>query len=180
MPLKIHHILYLFFIILLAFLATSLSAQEYETTRIGDQEWMRTNLEVDFLGSICYNKDTSYCKKYGRLYSWQAAIGACPNGFRLPVDEDWTILTNYLGGSEAAGKALKKSGSSGFEVQLAGNYHPEVDLFSYINEKGFYWTASSKSYHTAYIRTLNVGADSVRRTSIGKSFYFSVRCIKVD
>jgi uncharacterized protein (TIGR02145 family) len=163
-----------------AFLQADLYAQQVETIKIGDQVWMKHNLNRDVLGSICYDKDSLNCVRYGRLYFWQSALDACPDGFRLPTDEDWSILTDYLGGEDIAGKKLKKNGDSGFSALLAGNYHPEVKLFSYKGEKGYYWTATSHGYSTAWIRSVHLGEDKITRTSIGKSFYFSIRCIKAD
>jgi uncharacterized protein (TIGR02145 family) len=155
-------------------------AQEIETVKIGEQEWMKYNLKTDVLGSICYELDSMNCERYGRLYFWQAALDVCPEGFRLPTDQDWSELVNYLGGDSVAGKRLKKGGDSGFDALFAGNYHPEVKLFSYKGEKGYYWSASSHGFHTTWIRSVHLGEDAIKRTSIGKSFYFSIRCIKID
>lgn len=167
-------------ILFLISIITSLTAQEIETIEIGDQVWMKHNLKKDVLGSICYNKDSINCERYGRLYMWQAALDACPDGFRLPTDEDWSILTNYVGGEENAGKKLKKGGDTGFDALYAGNYQPEVKLFSFKGEKAYYWTASTKGYYTAWIRSFTLGQNDINRANIGKSFYFSIRCIKID
>ena len=169
-------------IIILTFLLLNAPAfsQPYETVTIGRQTWMKHNLDRDVLGSICYQNDTANCEKYGRLYLWHAAIDACPQGFRLPTDQDWTILTDYLGGMDSAGMGLKEGGSPGFEALLGGNYQAEVDIFSYKDIKGYYWTATAFSYHTAWIRSFGAGQRNVNRTTIGKSFYFSIRCIKIE
>jgi uncharacterized protein (TIGR02145 family) len=156
------------------------SQQVYETVTIGDQTWMKKNLNRDLLGSICYNNDSLNCEKYGRLYFWHTAIDACPDGFRLPTDEDWTILTDHLGGQDTSGVVLRKDETIGFGALLGGNYQQEVNLFSFKDIKGYYWTASAASYHTAWIRLFNAGQNGLKRTTIGKSFYFSVRCIKID
>jgi uncharacterized protein (TIGR02145 family) len=168
-------------ILLTAFLLTTFlfMGQEIETVVIGKQEWMKFNLNIDVLGSTCYEEDSLNCEEYGRLYAWQAAIDACPDGFRLPTDDDWLILTETLGGADTAGLLLKTGGSSGFDAQLGGNFHPDVDMYSFKDLKGFYWTATPKSFYTAWIRTIATGQKNVVRDHIGKSFYFSVRCIKV-
>lgn len=176
---KLHRPLLLFFLSLFIF-SGNLISQEIKTVTIGDQVWMKHNLQTDVLGSICYDKDSLNCQRYGRLYCWQAALDACPEGFRLPTDDDWTILSEYLGGDEVAGGKLRKGGETGFDVILAGNYHPEVKIFSFKNEKAYFWTASSFSYHTAWIRSFGLGQKNINRTTIGKSFYFSIRCIKIE
>jgi len=154
--------------------------QENETVTIGKQTWMKYNLNIDVLGSICYAEDSVNCEKYGRLYFWQAALDACPAGFRLPTDKDWTILTDYVGGIDTAGTMLKKGSELGFDVVFAGNYHPDLKMFSYGNEVAYYWTATAHSFHTAWIRSFKKGQKNINRTTIGKSFYFSIRCIKID
>lgn len=170
----------IFTLIFLFFVLSGLLAQNYETIQIGEQVWMKKNLNTDILGSICYDNDSLNCEKYGRLYFWHTAIDACPDGFRLPTDEDWTILTDFVGGQDTAGIILRKDETIGFGALLAGNYQQEVNLFSFKDMKGYYWTASAYSYNTAWIRSFGAGQKNVNRTTIGKSFYFSVRCIKIN
>ena len=166
-------------LICLTFLIVNLQSQEIETVTIGKQTWMKHNLDVNVLGSICYEEDSLNCERYGRLYAWVAAINACPDGFRLPTDDDWLILTESLGGADTAGILLKEGASSGFDAKLAGNYQPEVHLHSYKDLKGYYWTATPKGFSTAWIRSIATGQKDINRDHIGKSFYFSVRCIKI-
>jgi len=41
-------------------------------------------------------KATANYRNYGVLYNWPAAMAACPPGWHLPGDEEWTQLVNYL------------------------------------------------------------------------------------
>ena len=104
----------------------------YSFVTIGDQVWMSENLK--YLPSVVdratysntdpyyyvygYNgtdvpaaKATDNYKTYGVLYNWPAAIDACPSGWHLPSDAEWTQLTNYLGGEGGAGAKLKATGT---------------------------------------------------------------------
>jgi len=180
MKTRIHRILISYIVFTLFTLSNTLHAQQYETVKIGNQVWMKYNLTTDVLGSICYDKDSLNCNNYGRLYCWQAALDACPDGFRLPTDKDWSVLINYLGGQDSAAPALLEGGTSGFDVPLAGNYQPEMKMFSFKGQKAYFWTASSYSMNTAWIWLFHKNRKDVVRTTIGKSFYFSIRCIKTD
>jgi uncharacterized protein (TIGR02145 family) len=104
-----------------------------ETVTIGTQTWLKCNLNVEHNEgngrSFCYASEESNCDKYGRLYSWAAAMdlpakcvnvsgscsdliepkhrGLCPQGFHIPTKDEWTVLINYAGGEETAGTKLK-------------------------------------------------------------------------
>ncbi len=105
----------------------------YKTVRIGAQTWMAENMNYETrLGSFCYENSADSCAKYGRLYTWTAAIGSidnecgvrrdcsylenakvrgvCPVGWRVPTLDDWNTLIHYVGGIDVAGKMLKSYG----------------------------------------------------------------------
>ena len=68
----------------------------YKTILIGDQLWMAENLAELTTDSWAYDNDESYVANYGRLYTWDAAQAACPDGWHLPTEADWSELQNYL------------------------------------------------------------------------------------
>ncbi|MCK9182637.1 MAG: fibrobacter succinogenes major paralogous domain-containing protein [Fibrobacteraceae bacterium] len=110
-------------------------SQTYKTVVIGTQTWMAENL--NFADSVaipnlkgnswCYENSADSCAKYGRLYTWTAAMnvassyqlasasavistpqqGVCPSGWHVPTGAEWTTLENAVGSSDNAGTYLK-------------------------------------------------------------------------
>ena len=91
--------------------------KEVQTIHIGDQVWMVKNLNVKVPGSFCYEDREENCERFGRLYTWTAAMkiderfetvdakdvvskqrprGICPNGWHVPTALDFNRLDAYL------------------------------------------------------------------------------------
>ncbi|MCX6224818.1 MAG: PKD domain-containing protein, partial [Bacteroidia bacterium] len=56
----------------------------------------------------------------GVLYNWPAALAACPTGWHLPTDAEWSTLTTYLGGESVAGGKMKETGTTHWQSTNAG------------------------------------------------------------
>ena len=81
----------------------------YNWVRIGGLDWMCGNAAYDLNDEanctfyVPYSDwEESYpedvmSEKYGFLYTYQGALDAVPNGWRLPSDEDWQRLEGALG-----------------------------------------------------------------------------------
>jgi uncharacterized protein (TIGR02145 family) len=163
--------------------------QSYETIKIGNQWWMAENLNYDAgQGCFYYDDNDRYGKKYGMLYTLKSAIKACPDGWRLPSDNDWQELEVNLGmpnrhaidsdyrGSDQ-GEQLKKGGSSGFDALLGGWRNING---SYLERKstGIYWSSTKLSKHYVWIRGFSWETPKVSRRTVGYSLGLSVRCLK--
>ncbi|MDY6387732.1 MAG: fibrobacter succinogenes major paralogous domain-containing protein [Fibrobacter sp.] len=108
----------------------------YKTIVIGTQKWMAENLNyadsINYPGmkgrSWCYKNSLDSCAKYGRFYTWAAAMdsagifstngkncgcektcsptypvrGICPVGWRLPTTTEWKTLYSTMGSSPYA------------------------------------------------------------------------------
>jgi uncharacterized protein (TIGR02145 family) len=169
----------------LTMLTDSRDGKKYIIVKIGKQTWMAENLNYNANGSKCYGNSESICQGYGRLYDWSTAKSACPKGWHLPSNAEWTALTDFVGGS-AVIKLKAKSGWSnngngtdefGFSA-LPGGIGYSNGGFDYVGSLGYWWSASEGDAANAWYWYIgNVRAD-VYSSSDGKTKLYSVRCVQ--
>lgn len=145
------------------------------TTRV--RTWFAENARYKSEGSYCYNDTDAYCKKYGRLYHYEAAIEACPAGWHVPTLEEWNYLFSFFGGRHKAGAHLIEGQESDMNL-LYGGFAEPGHLFKDITISGNWWDSESKSISTAGIITLIKGSSEIYHTVIGNSHKLSTRCVK--
>ncbi len=95
---------------------TDIDGNTYNNVQIGNQCWMKENLNTtrDANGNnitrYCYNNNSESCDNYGGLYKWATIMngaassnanpsgvqGICPTGWHMPSDAEWTELTDFL------------------------------------------------------------------------------------
>jgi uncharacterized protein (TIGR02145 family) len=169
----------------------SRDGKTYKWVKIGGQVWMAENLNyATSTGSWCYENKGEYCKTHGRLYDWKTAKTACPAGWRLPSDAEWTILITFLGGKDEAGGKMKEGGtshwkspntgatnSSGFSG-LPGGARSGSGGFSDVGYYGCWWSSTEGSSASAWKRYLGYASGSVYHYNSDKECGFSVRCLR--
>ena len=187
----------------------------YKTTYIGDQLWMTENLktthqadgtaipaiedinsngttddEWESLGDN--NTDKAYCNSAsGFFYTYAAAKDACPTGWHLPTDADWTELERYIaagGHSGQEGTALKSTSyweedgngtdDYGFTAYPVGSRYDGTGTIDGEGYNGNWWSSTETSDKNAYFRFLHYNHPYLYRFSFHKSNGFNVRCIK--
>lgn len=158
--------------------------QTYKIVKIGNQTWFAENLAyVPQNGNYwAYDNNQSNVATYGYLYDWNTALTACPSGWHLPTDAEWTILTNYLGGASVAGGKMKSTtgwnapnvaatNSSGFSG-LPGGQHNIGGTFEGIGGNGYWWSSTGDRCK------LNYSISSAFTNIDDKRNGFSCRCLR--
>ena len=155
---------------------------------------MKENLNYNASGSKCYGNDPGNCAKYGRLYDWETANDACPTGWHLPSDAEWTALETAVGGNITAGKKLKAtSGWDNNKEDLSGNGTDDYGFsakpggqgnsagqFAYEGSDAFWWSASKSDSEDNTYKNYEVYSDSdaARWRNFTNLILISVRCLK--
>jgi uncharacterized protein (TIGR02145 family) len=149
--------------------------------------WMAQNIRYETSDSWAYENNIKYLKDFGRLYKWEAAIKACPKGWHLPSDEEWTTLVNFFGGEEKAGTALKSTkgweengngtNSSRFNALPGGSRHVNY-VYRSLGVNGFWWSSTEMVGDVVWFRFISSFSSNVNRDNCGKTNGLSVRCVK--
>jgi uncharacterized protein (TIGR02145 family) len=176
----------------------------YHTVKIGTQVWIVENLKTKRFRNgdlISYmdpqnNDSSAYCyydhdinryNTYGCLYNFNAIQDErkiSPEGWHLPVEEEWKTLIDSLGGCWDATAKLKEAGSthweeenngtneSGFTALPGGEYDFTFKRFDEIGSNGSWW-----SYEGAFVLSISSNNDAGYSSFFDGDFY-SVRCIQ--
>ncbi len=203
----------------------------YETVEIGSQCWMAENLRTSTYrdgspianitedaawGSTTsgawayYDNDAANAEPFGMMYNWYAVDdprGLCPDGWRVPSDNDWKTLELTLGMSQSEvdatghrgdattnpGGALKSTGTeywlepnegatntTGFSAYPGGDRNPGPDEpgFWSLGYSSYMWSSTDVSDENAWIRGLSYAQPTIFRSTPEKRFGFSVRCVQ--
>ena len=167
------------------------NGKTYKTIKIGTQTWMAENLAYKTISNCwAYDNDEDNVATYGYLYNWEAAKNACPAGWHLPTDAEWTVLIDFLGGAGVAGGKMKETGTthwlspntgagnnSGFTALPAG-FRSTEGVFYYLHEGCNWWSSSESTTSNAYNRYLGHSTAEAGHSSENKAVGQSVRCLK--
>ena len=156
--------------------------------------------------SACYDDDEENCKIYGPLYTWEAAMDVCPDGWHLPSDAEWKALfdavnTSKVEGDNDVGKHLKaktlwetpcvdKNGISicynntdtyGFSALPGGNWG--YGKYYEIGREAMFWSSTQSKSKTVFAVLFLHNSDKYNPTSAVQyvsplTWHLSVRCMQ--
>lgn len=189
-----------------------IDGNSYEVVQICNNTWMESNLNVSTYrngdvipqvsdpiewanlttGAWCYYaNDTANGPIYGKLYNWYAindSRGLAPVGWHVSTDQEFTALSNCLGGELIAGGKMKATtlwdspnsgatNSSGF-TSLPGGVRYSNGTFQFKGYSSNFWT-STININTVFFRNnVSVNGTMYRGTDGNKNDALSVRCVK--
>jgi uncharacterized protein (TIGR02145 family) len=192
---------------------TDIDGNVYQAVAIGSQVWMAENLRTTryddgspiplvtdnaewsgyYTRGYCwYNNDQiAFGNTYGALYKWASIeSNPCPYGWHVPSDDEWTTLTNYMGGQGEAGGKLKETGTthwnspntgasneSGFTA-LPGGLRLRNGEFFNVRSEGIWWSSTEYTFEQAWIRSISNSSGYLDRYPTFKNDGYSVRCVK--
>lgn len=154
-----------------------------------------------------YNKTPAWCYfnnrsrngvRHGKLYNWYAVSdprGLAPEGWRIPNDEDWKELSDFLGGDEVAGLRMKsKNGwkrggngtnESGFNGMPDGARSAMLregpGIFRHWREYGMWWSLTRHDNGIVEIAGYSVLCfdwNGLDRGATSLEHGIAVRCLK--
>ena len=201
---------------------TDYDGNVYNTVLIGNQCWTKENLRVTHYSdgtpipaggnntsnTVPYYYDYSShslpLETRGYLYNWPAAMVACPTGWHLPSDAEWTALTDYVGNqseyicggnSNYIAKALastegwvlhsgecvigndpETNNATGFSAVPAGSCFGMT--FYIASTEVDFWTSTETSSSSVYDRNLTNHNADVLRYNDYKNNGRSIRCLR--
>ena len=139
--------------------------------------WYAENVKHKVPGSKAYNNTEEYANVYGRLYNYEQANRACPEGWHVPTIHEWKHLLHFFGGWHHSGQYLIAGKESDMDMLLGGFGQPD-GKFKGIGEHGNWWDNELKDTNSAGIITLKKGDQNIYHSNVGDSHYLSCRCVK--
>lgn len=170
--------------------------KEYVTGIMPDgKEWMCQNLDYVsakdgiVVGTNCWyysNNETTYGwngKKYGLLYTWDAAMAINIDGWHVPSTTEWDTLATAIGSN--AGTKLKSTydwssngngtDNYGFNGVPSGYCYSAV--LSGLGSDARFWTSTEINSNTAYALLMNTSV-SINLDENNKIRDYSLRLVK--
>lgn len=201
---------------------TDFDGNIYDVISVGNQLWLTENLKTthylngDLIPNITENMDWGQQNSgaygdydnnpensdiYGRLYNWYVAIddrGVCPEGWQVPSDFDFFVLTHILAPEESfesgnylAGGILKAEGTDywyspnfgatnevGFTALPAGYRGVGAGLSNDMGEVTYLWTSTENDWFGSWARKLEYSSATIYKNAYDKRDGFSIRCMK--
>ena len=184
------------------------NGKTYNTVQIGNQCWLKENLDVGtmidsnrssdngVIEKYCYDNDSSNCDKYGGLYEWNEVMqyvttewtqGICPDGWHITTNSEFLILEAFL--NDEATKVVEANqttsgytatNESGFSALFSGYRNNDLGSFYGLGTRTCFWTSTETSSNTAVRVMLGFDYSGIHfgDGNYDKNDGFCIRCLK--
>ena len=162
----------------------------YYTTTFNGKTWLKNNLYYSGAG-VSYESSEAMDAIFGRFYTWNEAVNACPEGWHLPSDAEFVEMANALApkGTEFSVKETFSGVAGGMMVDAKflgtrmWEYWPQVKItnnagfsalpigyatdpgkspkFTGVDNYAVFWTSDSESDELGYCRYIYVKQNDV-------------------
>ena len=156
---------------------------DYYYTNIAGLDWFRHNLANPSFGAP-YNNDAAMGTVFGRYYSFEEAVQACPEGWRLPTDAEWVAMAQAVNSECTVAEngsitsiAADLMADAAFNGMSMWEYWPKVGEIT--NKNSVFWTADKVGETMANYRYVFCEQpDMVLAKGDITTFGASVRCVR--
>ena len=179
----------------------------YHYTKVGGLDWMAENLAWPKAGFSYFDSDI-LDDLFGRYYTWNEARTSCPNGWRLPTNQEFLAFNNaFVSEPETTALATFQHGAG---AHMANGYFNGIRMWDYWpdvtakNISGFsliplgylsiqdashnhrdvlsyclFWTADEVNEDQAWFRSVYMKYDTIGCEAGYKDYMaMSVRCVR--
>ena len=128
------------------------------------------------------NEDSINASIFGHLYDYEVACKVCPEGWRLPTNDDWEELQATVGPlttfykEPGFWKNELITNPSAFAARPGGYGNTEHN--NRFRQNTLFWSKTKEDEHFAWTFIVESDKDSVRMASQHPEYAFSVRCVK--
>ena len=181
--------------------------RSYRYVTIGPLDWFSQNLAWQGKG-VPFKASPAVAGLFGSFYTWEEAVtgGVCPEGWRVPTEQDWNSLAaamnggepldfygNWPGlGSRASADAYVNGerlwpyspdnvheNSFGWNAMPLGYSFANTSDFSGVNAFGCWWSATEKNADQAFYRYIHYDRPDFPASYTSKNdLRASVRCVR--
>ena len=164
--------------------------QVYKTIVVDNITWMAENLNFESANSYCYNDSSKYCATYGRMYTWSAALKACPDGWHLPsYDEAYALTGPDLNGQTKGGDKLRSMvgwneegrpglDTYGFSASPGGRRISSGQYYALGTEVGYWFIVEDGDIIYDWVMEFHHDSPNSMLTRENEDWAYSVRCVK--
>ena len=181
--------------------------RSYRYVTIGPLDWFSQNLAWQGTG-VPFKASPAVAGLFGSFYTWEEAVAGdvCPEGWRVPTEQDWNSLAaamnggepldfygNWPGlGSRASADAYVNGerlwpyspdnvheNSFGWNAMPLGYSFANTSDFSGVNAFGCWWSATEKNADQAFYRYIHYDRPDFPASYTSKNdLRASVRCVR--